>query len=548
MGHWYGAALGAAFGALASFSTAQAQDAKGNWTEFNGDYRAWRFSPLDQINQTNVAKLKVAWIHQAGDISSGIQATPIVLDGVLYYSASNNRVFAIDAATGRQIWQFITDLDPDAMRSIFSPYNRGVTVSAGKVLFGTSDGRLIAVDQKTGGEVWQVQLTRPKECHGCNFTSPPTIANGVAIIGKTGGDLAQQGAIYGVDLQNGKLLWTFDVLRDDPDSWAPESRKVGGGGAWMPGQYDPNTGLYYVGTSNPAPDMHGASRPGNNLYTSSIIAIDPKTGALIWHHQEVPHDVWDYDSQMELVSIQHDGKDLMFHLNKGGFVTVLNKKDGSVANVWQFAENVNWVDKVDPKSGQLGQRNEPSETEKKLFCPSLLGARSMNAGSYSPKTGLWYSTGHEACNWVKSGKMDVSKLAFSQPYFGTTELELVPPPGKAASAYLKAFDPITGKLSWRIDYKNPSLSPVLSTAGNLVFNGDSEGFVHAFDAVNGKELWQFQTGSGIRAGIVSYLAGGKQYIVVPSGFGALFPGFGSPVWNDFKNIRGGATVIAFTLE
>lgn len=548
MRYGYGLALCAALGVVACSSSLQAQDADGNWKEFNGDYRAWRYSPLNQINKTNVSKLKVAWMHQPGDISAGIQATPIVIDGVMYYSASNNRVFAIDAATGQQIWQFTTELDEDALKSIFSPYNRGVSVADGKVIFGTSDGRLMAVDQKNGTEAWQVQLTQPKDCHGCNFTSPPTIADGVAIIGKTGGDLAQRGQIYGVSLQDGKLLWTFEVLRDESDSWSPESRKVGGGGAWMPGQYDPVTKLYYVGTSNPAPDMHGPSRPGNNLYTASVIALEPKSGRLVWHHQEVPHDVWDYDSQNELVSVQHDGKDVMFHLNKGGFVTVLDKADGSVVNVWQFAENVNWVDKIDPKTGKLGKRNEPNETEKKLFCPSLLGARSMNGGSYSPKTGLWYSTGHEACNWVKATAMDVDKLAFSQPYFGTAELDIVAPPGKEPAAFLKAFDPITGKLSWRVDYKNPSLSPVLSTAGDLVFNGDSEGFVHAFDAADGKELWKFQTGSGIRAGIVSYMAGGKQYIVVPSGFGALFPGFGSTVWKDFKNVRGGAVVIAFTVE
>jgi len=533
---------------LTSFTAAVAQDADGNWTQYHGDHRAWRYSPLDQINKGNVAKLKVAWIHQPGDISHGLQATPIAIDGVVYYSGSANRVFAIEAKTGKQLWSFVPELDAEAMKSIFSPYNRGVTVADGKVMFGTSDGRLMAVDQKTGTETWQVQLTVPKDCHGCNFTSPPTIAEGIAIIGKTGGDLAQRGQIFGVDVKTGKLLWTFEVLKDDPASWAPESRAVGGGGAWMPGVYDPKTKLYYVGTSNPAPDMHGPSRPGDNLYTGSIIALEPETGKLVWHHQEVPHDVWDFDSQNELVSIERDGKELMFHLNKGGFVTVLNKKDGSVVNVWQFAENVNWVDGINPKTGALGKRNEPNDTEKKVFCPSLLGARSMNAGSYSPKTKLWYTNGHESCNWVKAGAMKVADLAFSQPYFGTKELEITAPPGKNPDAYLKAFDPVTGKLAWRVDSRLPGLGSVLSTAGDLVFNGDSEGYVHAYDAGDGKELWKFQTGSGIRAGIVSFKADGKQYILVPSGFGSLFPGFGSTVWKDFKNVRGGAALIAFTLE
>ena len=529
-------------------TTGFAQDVNGNWTEYNGDYRSWRYSPLDKINKSNVGKLKVAWIHQPGDITSGIQVTPLVIDGVMYYISANNRVYAVDAATGTQIWDFIPELDPDHIKSIFASMSRGVAISQGKVLFGTSDGRLFAIDQKTGKEGWRVQLTNPKECHGCNFTSPPTIAGDVAIIGKTGGDLAQKGLIYGVNVADGKLLWTFEVLKDDPASWPADQRATGGGGAWMPGVYDPNTGLYYVGTSNPAPDFRAGQRRGDNLYTSSIVALEPKTGKVAWHHQEVPNDAWDFDSQNEIVSIKHDGKDVLFHLNKGGFVSVLDKKDGSVINVWQFSENVNWVDKIDPKTGKLGTRNEPTDSEKKIFCPSALGARSMNAGSYNPKTNLWYTNGFELCNSAQTVATPTDKLAFSQPYFATAEFEFNPPPGKQASAYLKAFDPVTGKMAWRVDYKNPGLGSVLSTAGGLVFNGDSEGNVHAYDGSDGKELWKFQTGSGIRAGIVSYMAGGKQYIVVPSGFGSLFPGFASAVFTDFKKVRGGAAVIAFTVD
>jgi len=525
-----------------------AQDAKGNWTEFHGDYRAWRHSPLEQINKSNIAKLKVAWIHQPGDITSGIQVTPLVIDGVMYYIAANNRVYALDAATGAQLWDYIPELDPDHVKSIFASYNRGVAIADGKVLFGTSDGRMLALDQKTGKEGWQVRLTNPKECHGCNFTSPPTIADGVAIIGKTGGDLAQRGQIYAVSIADGKLLWTFEVLKDDPASWPGETRATGGGGAWMPGVYDPNTKLYYVGTSNPAPDFRASMRRGDNLYTSSIVALDPKTGKVVWHHQEVPNDSWDFDAQNEIVTIQHDGKDVIFHLNKGGFVTVLDKKDGKVLNVWKFSENVNWVDSVDPKTGALGKRHEPSDDKKDIFCPSALGSRSMNAGSYSPKTKLWYTNGFELCNSAQTTPMKISDLAFSQPYFSTSEFEFNPPPDGKAYGYLKAFDPISGKMAWRVDYKNPGLGWVLSTAGGLVFNGDPEGWVHAYDDENGKELWKFNTGSGIRAGIVSYMAGGKQYIVVPSGFGSLFPGFASSVFTDFKNVRGGAAVIAFTVE
>ena len=466
----------------------------------------------------------------------------------MYYIAANNLFYAVDAATGTQSWEYIPELDADHMKSIFAAYNRGVAIADGKVLLGTSDGRMIAIDQKTGKEGWQVRLPQPAECQGCNLPSPPTIANGLAIIGKTGGDLAQRGQIYGVNIADGKLLWTFEVLKDDPASWPADQIATGGGGAWMPGVFDPKTQLYYVGTSNPAPDFRASQRRGDNLYTSSIVALDPKTGKVVWHHQEVPNDAWDFDAQNEIVSIQHEGKDLIFHLNKGGFVTVLDKKDGSVVNVWQFSENVNWVDKIAQKTGKIGTRNDPTDAEKKIFCPTALGARSMNAGSYSPKTKLWYTNGFELCNSAQTVETQISKLAFSQPYYATSAFGFDAPPGKKASAYLKAFDPLTGKMAWRVDYKNPGLGWVLATAGGLVFNGDLEGYVHAYDDESGKELWKFQTGSGIRAGIVSYMADGKQYIVVPSGMGSLFPGFASSVFTDFKTIRGGAAVIAFTVE
>lgn len=540
-------ALGA-FCAAAGTAPSMAQDAEGNWAEYHGDYRAWRYSPLDSINATNVGKLKVAWMHQAGDITSGLQATPLKVGNVVYYIGPNNRVYALDAVTGEQIWEYIHQLEDDANKSIFAHYNRGVTLGHDKVFFGTLDGFMVALDAKTGKEAWKTRLTVPQECHGCNFTSPPALGDGVLVIGKTGGDLAQMGELYGVDAETGKRLWTFEVPKKDPKSWpTEEARKRGGGGSWLPGQYDPDTRLLYISTSNPAPDMRGAERKGDNLYTSSILALDPKTGAIKWHHQEVPHDVWDFDAAAESVLFEKDGKKLMSHLNKGGFVTVLERDTGKVENVWQFAENVNWVDSIDPKTGALVGRVDPSDDEVKTFCPSALGARSWNHGAYSPKTGLYYSNGFELCNTIKTFKQDPKTLRYSQPYYDA-ELGFVPPPGKDGKGWLGAFDAYTGKVAWKVDYKNPGLNTVLVTGGDVVFNGDPDGHVYAYDAKSGKELWKFNTGSGLRGGIISYSAGSKQYVLVTSGFGSLFPAFASPVFKDFKNVRGGAVLIAFTLE
>lgn len=531
--------------------TAHASDAEdnpGNWPQYHRDYRGWRYSPLEQINASNVRKLKVAWIHQPGDIAQGLQATPLAIDGILYYVGANNRVFAVDGVTGKEIWRYFAELDPVTSKLLFASYNRGLAVGHGKVFLGTLDGRLIALDQKTGKKSWDVKLVETAKTSGSNFTSAPTLAGDIVIVGPTGGDLAQRGHIYGVNATSGEVVWTFETLRDSPESWPKSAIDTGGGGAWMTGQYDPKNDLYYVGTSNAAPDFDGSVREGDNLYTATLLAIEPKTGKLRWHHQEVPHDVWDYDSAYESLLIDKNGKQLMTHLNKGGFVTVLDRKTGKVEHVWPFAKNINWVESVNTKTGELRGRNEPVESENKTFCPSVLGARSWNHGAFSPKTGLWYTNANEFCNAVKVGRQEPKDVAFSQPFFAFAELNFVPPPGGKASSRFQAVDPLTGKTAWSIDYVLPGLGSVLATGGNLVFNGDTEGLVHAYDAKSGKEVWRFNTGSGIRSGLISYSAGKKQYLLVPSGFGSLFPAFASGVFPAFKEARGGAALIAFTLE
>ena len=206
-----------------------------NWPQYNRTTNAWRYSPLDQINKDNVSKLSVAWIAHGGDITMGIQETPLAIDGVIYSITSGNRVAALDAKTGQELWSYQPKLDPLTKKVLFSPYSRGVAVGDGKVFIGTVDGRGIALDQKTGKEIWQVQLTDFANCHGCNFTSPPVVAGDMLTFGSTAGELATQGKIYGVEAKSGKKVWEFNTIKDDPKSWPGESGKYGGGGAWMPG-------------------------------------------------------------------------------------------------------------------------------------------------------------------------------------------------------------------------------------------------------------------------------------------------------------------------
>lgn len=542
--------LGTAFAAtLAVLAPGSAvADGHEDWPKYHRTDDGWRYSPLDQINADTIKDLRVAWIHQPGDIQHGLQATPIIVDGIVYYVGPNNNVYAVNGETGETIWHYKPDLDPIVRRVFYQAASRGVTVGHGMVYLGTLDGRYIALDQETGKVKWSRQITILEECYGCLFSSPPQLAGDILYGGTTGGDQPQRGKIHAVNALTGEPAWTFDTISDDQASWPGDTGDVGGGGAWMPGQYDAKRDAIIIGTSNAAPDFFGSIREGDNLYTASVLAIDAPSGELKWYHQEVPHDVWDYDSAYESVTIEHEGKDVIFHLNKGGFVSVLNKDDGSVVNVWPLSQTYNWVESIDPKTGELIGRNEPVEGEETTLCPYLLGVRSWNHGAYSPDTGLWYTNAMEVCNRIVAAPQNHEEIGIAGLYLGVSVLEAVDPPGQKASARLDARDPITGELKWTVDYPIPGLGSVLATAGGLVFNGDVHGVVRAYNDQTGEEVWSFATGSGIRSGIVSYGVDGKQYLLVPSGFGSHAPGFMASAFPDIVGLPGGAALIAFALD
>jgi alcohol dehydrogenase (cytochrome c) len=519
-----------------------------NWPQFHRTSNGWRYSPLEQINKTNVGKLKVAWIHQAGDITHGTQETPIVVDGVIYSISAGNRVAAIDAKTGKDIWRYEPKLDPLTKKVIFAPYSRGVTVGRGKVFLATVDGRGIAIDQKTGKEVWQTQLTDFPNCHGCNFTSPPVLANDVLTFGSTGGELATAGKIYGVEADSGKKLWEFETIKRDAKSWPAESGKYGGGGAWMPGTYDAETKTVFYGTGNPGKDFVGSEREGDNLYTDSIVALDPNTGTLKWYRQEIKHDVWDYDSTYEPLLLQRDGKDLLVHLNKSGFVLVMDKLNGKLENIWRLSETINFAKGIDPKTGEIIDRVDLQMGTTTVICPSPFGARSWNSGAYNPKTGLWYTDAMEFCAALtpveqKTDPKDYATAHIGSEDFGKLQLASGHVPGR-----LDARDPITGQRKWTYEMEIPSFGSVLATGGGLVFNGDPLGNLRAFDADNGQVLWTFNTGSGLRSGIVSYAVDGKQYILVPSGWGSYAAILLPPLFPQLEKVPAASTLIAFTFE
>jgi len=527
---------------LASAGSGPGYDDPNNWPQYHRSYNAWRYSPLDQINKSNVKKLKVAWIHQPGNITHGLQATPIEIDGVIYSISADNHVWALDATTGKAIWDFAPKLDPVANEVFYRAASRGVTVGRGKVYVGTLDGRFLGLDQKTGKQLWSTQLTNPKAEWGALFSAPPQLAGNVLFGGTTGGDQPGTGKIYAVNADTGERVWTFEVPKNDPKSWPGDSRKHAGSSAWMPGTYDPTTDTIYIGTSN------AGDREGDNLYTSTLLALDPKTGNVKWYRQEVPNDTWDFDSAYEALLIPHNGKTVLVHLNKNGFVYVMDKDNGDLKNVWQFAENMNWTTGVDPKTGLPGPENRPEVGKQKLFCPNLLGARSWNAGAYNPNTKLWYSHGMEVCNTVTGAKQTYDEVPINALTLGLTEITLVDPPGKTADGYLAAFDPFSGKVKWKKRFDLPPLSNVLTTGGGLVFTGDMRGNLYAFDADSGDQLWTFNAGSGARGGPISYAVKGKQFILIPTGLGSHSPGFLAGRFPEIKTLPGGGALLAFTLE
>ena len=337
-------------------------------------------------------RLKVAWAFQLGDVQMGLQATPLVDDGTLYVIGPKNRVFALDAATGERRWHYFYNMPQKY--PLYGHQNRGVALGHGNVYFGTVDNFVVALDAKSGEEAWKVEV-EDSSYFGCNITGAPIVVKDMVVVGSTGGDSAHRGHIVAFDAKTGRLRWRFNTIpgpgEKGHETWSGESWKYGGGAAWMTGSYDPELDLLYWGIGNPAADLYGAARKGNNLYTDCVVAIDPDAGEVVWYFQEIPHDVWDYDSAYETILIDTvlDGRErkLLVHPNKGGYMYVLDRTNGAFVAAWAFSETINWTSGLD-ENGIPQNRNEPVVGEAKLLCPNAAGARSWNQASYHPGKNL----------------------------------------------------------------------------------------------------------------------------------------------------------------
>jgi alcohol dehydrogenase (cytochrome c) len=547
---------------------ARAQDAKAlenpdakDWLTYHGSYKSWHYSPLNQINADNVKHLKVAFIEQVGHSTRGLETMPLAKDGILYYSGSYSKVFAVKGDTGEILWAYTPKLDDELVaRQTHSPYNRGLAMSDGKLFVGTVDGRLIALDMKTGKPLWDTKLINSEKLT-VGFTGAPLAVKDKIVIGSQGGEWPYRGPIFGVDAKSGQKLWEFDTVAGTPEAektWGNESWRTGGGGGWMPGSYDPETNTVWWGTGNPAPlfDWSGAdykgsgARPGDNLYTTSVIALDPDSGKLKFYHQELPHDAWDFDSAVgEFVSIDRDGKKYYVHPNKSGYVFVYDRADGKVENVWNLVKASNFVKSIDPKTGELIGRRDMTAGKQKQLCPAIAGGISWNGGSYNPQTGLYYKVGNEWCIDLDIVKTTPVTEPFAQLNIGAT-FTFVDPPGDKIHGHVDARDPITGKVAWSVDYPEPPLASLLSTAGGLVFVPDARGWLHALDAKTGNDLWKANDGNIHIGGTMSYEANGKQYVAVVTGGPSMvadgYPDMFGPPYKYMERDTG--VLIVYTLE
>ncbi len=496
-----------------------------NFLHSNGSYAQTRYYPAAQINTGNVGKLKPAFTFQT-EVLESMETAPIVVDGVMYLTTSYNHLYAIDAATGKEFWHYKHKQGP-VTTYCCGPNNRGVAVMGDRVFMGTLDAKLLALDAKSGKVLWSTQIADPEL--GYSETMAPVAVNGKVLIGTNGGEYGIRGFVKAYDANSGQLLWTFYTIPEKGHEgvWNPNDAtgrnmlrdiaaekkqladkggdfyKTLGGGVWMAPAVDKETNTVFFVVGNPSPDLYGTERPGDNLYTDSIVAVDLNTGAYKWHYQYVSHDVWDLDAVSPVILAEAKGK------------------DGKMVKVAMHGGKTGHVYVHDRATGELIRFSEAMVPQENMWVlPTANGARMLpgaNGGvewspmAFNPKTRLVYAANlHQPMTYhVEQAGYPGGKLWLGGAF------KVIP--SEKQWGRLAAVNVDTGKLAWKVDTEQPLMGGVLTTAGGLVFNGEGNGWFRAFDAKNGKKLWEYQAGAGVNAPAVSYMVGGKQYVAVAAG-------------------------------
>jgi len=531
-----------------------------------------RFSPLSQINTKTVGNLIPVWSFSfGGEKQRGQESQPLVHNGKIFVTASYSRIFALDAKTGTKLWKYEHRL-PEGIMPCCDVVNRGAALYDDLVIFGTLDAQLVALNQDTGKVVWKEKVDDYQA--GYSETAAPIIVHGLVITGVSGGEFGVSGRVEARDAKTGALVWSRPTVEGqmgyqyDKDgkavasgisgttnaTWPGELWKTGGAATWLGGSYDPTTNLVYFGAGNPAP-WNSHLRPGDNLFSSSTLAINPADGKIVWHYQTTPHDGWDYDGVNEFVTFDMDGKRFGGKADRNGFFYVIDAKDGKLKNAFPFVRKITWAKSIDLGTGRplYDDSNRPGEPPaaaagaegkgKVVFsAPSFLGGKNQMPMAYSPKTGYFYVPANEWGMEIWNEPIAYKKgAAFLGAGFTIKTVN------DDYIGALRAIDPKSGKIVWEVKNSAPLWGGVLATGGDLVFYGVPEGYLKAIDAKSGKELWQFQTGSGVVAPPITWEDGGTQYVAVVSGWGGAVPLWGGDVAKKVNFLEQGGSVWVFKL-
>src|SRR5215469_11250732 len=488
-----------------------AQPVGADWTSYNGDYTGQRYSSLGEITTGNVGQLREAWVFHPGN-SQNLEVTPVVIGGIMFVTSAND-VFALDARTGRTLWHYARPVSSGLLDDAAQHKNRGVAVWQGSVYSETDDAHLLSLDASSGALRWDVQFADKRLQYGA--TSAPLVVKNSVIVGESGGDSGVRGFLAAYDAATGKLKWRFWTIpgpgQFGSSSWPGSSYLHGGGTTWLPGTYDPQLNLLYWTTSNAAPDYVGTSRPGDDLYTACVLALDPDTGQLKWYFQFTPHDLYDFDATETtvLVDAQENGanRHLLVQADRNGFFYVLDRTSGQFLRAAPFVQKLNWAKGIDASGRPMLTGRIPT-AQGTYICPGGPGATNWYSPSYNPNTKLFYVMALESCSdyFARARPFIQGKTFYNT---GTTL-----PPNEHLQKVLLALSVTDGKLVWRYPQvgQGASSGGILTTAGGLVFFGDDAKSFEAVDARTGRSLWHFNTGETLLASPMTYAVNGVEYV------------------------------------
>lgn len=498
-----------------------------NWLTHSGNLMSQRYSPLTQVTPQNAKNLELKWLFQARSLEK-FEATPLVVDGVMYTVQAPNDIVALDPVTGRIFWIYSYSPSP-LSRPCCGRVNRGVAIAGDTLFMGTIDAHVVAVDAKNGRPLWNTSVAKPEA--GYAITHAPIVVKDKVIVGVAGGEYGIRGFIAAYDVKTGREAWRFNTIpgpgEPGHETWAGDSWKTGGASVWVTGSYDPELNLTYWGIGNAGPDYDGDVRAGDNLYSSSVVALDGDTGKIKWHYQFSPHDEFDWDATQVpvLADINFGGRarKVMLWANRNGFFYVLDRATGQFLLGKPFVE-VNWASGFDEKGRPMRVAGKLPTPEGTVIFPGNQGGTNWYSPSFSPRTGLFYIP-----SWVNYSSIYLkgkSEYTEGTRYLGVSPRSVI---GGMLSSRLntrredegygaiRAIDPMTGDRKWEFKMNDVTDAGVLTTGADLVFSGGREGYFYALDARNGDLLWKASVGAGVASGPMSYSIGGKQYIAISAG-------------------------------